>query len=317
MRIKKPIKYILPLLGVALFIFIIFFVIDIKLFIKTIKDVNSLYFIPVFLLTFPLVFLKAWRWKFLMEKQDINYSIYSSFSMYAVGLFLSLATPGKIGEAVKLFYLNQDNHQIKPSLVTIISDRLIDLIFLIIITFAGLLIFIQYFSQEFIYLAGLFISGMLFLYLTIKIRLYKKIILYIVPAKYHELFINNSKDFVGYFRKYGLKDLMFGLFLTLLSWVIYISQIYLLGLSLGLKLKLLMAVPMIAIANFADLLPISINGIGTRETIFIFFFANSGMPAEKAAALGILQLLIIFSIAIVGFIYWIKKPIKFNFQKNG
>ncbi|MFA6254814.1 MAG: lysylphosphatidylglycerol synthase transmembrane domain-containing protein [Patescibacteria group bacterium] len=313
---KKRFNYknFLSLIGIGFFIFIIVYVIDLKSLLLTIKRTNYLYFIPIFFLCFPLIGFKAWRWQIIMRKQSINYSFIGCFAMYSVGTLLSLVTPGKIGEAAKIFYLHQDNYPLRSSLITIIFDRLADLIFLILTTYVGFFIFSQYFSQEILYLTLLMIISLIFLYLINKNKNYLKILEFIVPNKYRELIIKNSQGIIGDFKKYNFNEYLFIFFLTFGSWLIYIGQIYLLGLSLGLNLNFLFIIPMVALANTADLLPISFNGLGTREAIFIFFFKIINLPAEKAVALGICQLFIVLSVAAIGFLYWLKKPIKFNLR---
>ena len=302
-------KRLLPFLGVLLLAFILFYLIDLKTLLQTLKQVNYLYLIPVFLLTFLLLGLKSLRWQILMRKQNIKYSLIESFAIYSVAIFFSLVTPGKIGELAKVLYLRQDGHSVARSLVSIILDRLFDFFFLVFMALLGFIIFIQFFSQEIIYLLASLFIVLLTTYLLAKSKIYLKLLKFIVPYRFHSQFFENLQVFLSDLKKYKLPDYFKSTALTLLAWLVYICQIYCLSLSLNLNLNFLYLIPMISVANATDLLPISFNGLGTREAVFIFFFSLIGLSAEKATALGILQLFIVFFTALIGFYFWLKKPL--------
>jgi len=301
-------KSLLPMIGIIIFLYIIFFTVNSGALMKNILSADLNYFILIFFLSFFLVGLKSWRWKQLMLKQGIIYPFRDCFRMYSVGIFLSLITPGKIGEAAKIFYLNRDRHKLLPGIVSIIADRLADMIILAFLILSGFLIFWQYFLREFYIMTILIILSVLLLFLTIRYKYHLKIIKIALPEKYYKKISENSDSFFLYFGKYTVADYSGALLLTAAAWMIYILQVYLIALSLDVSLNFFFLMPMTAVANAADLLPISINGLGTREAIFIFFFSIINLPAETATAIGILQLFIVFSTALIGFFYWIKKP---------
>ncbi len=312
-KIKKIIKNILfPIIGCLIFLFIIFYLVDVKILFNIFKKVNYWYLVPVFFLTFLLLGFKAWRWKMLMKKQEIEYSFKKSFSFYSVASFFSLATPGKIGEIVKIFYLQNDGHSINKSLVTIIIDRIFDFLFLIFLILIGFLIFIQIFFSEIVYLCLIILICVILFYFILKTKIYLKLIYFFVPQKHHENIFIHLQDFKDNFKKYNYKNYLLGFGATFLAWLVYLVQIYFLSLALGLRLNIFYLIPMIAVANATDLLPISFNGLGTREAVFIFFFGLINLSPEKATALGILQLFTVFSAAIIGFFYWIFNPINFK-----
>jgi len=302
-------KKIFPWLGLLLFIFILFFYLNPQKLWLTISQINFLYLIPVFILSLLILIIKSWRWQILMKKQNINYSFKSCLAIYSATVFLSLATPGKMGELAKIFYLLRDNQPLTRSLVSIVMDRLMDLLVLIALIFLGLAFFLNFFLWELIYILVILFLILILFFLLIKTKGYLLIFQLILPRKYHDSLANNTRIFFQDFRAYTISSYIFGLILTLMVWFIYLAQVYLLALSLNISLNFLFLLPMTAAANAADLLPISINGLGTRDAIFIFFLSFIGVTPEKSMALSILQLYIVFSMAIIGLIFWLKKPI--------
>lgn len=299
-----------------MFLAIIFFVTDPKKLLLVLQKTNLIYLIPVFFLCLLLVGLKAKRWQLLANRLDIKYSFARSFSIYSIGVFWSLITPGKLGEAIKIFYLKKDGYPIKKSLITTIVDRLADFGFLIFLIFISCLLFSQYLDQNILWLTLIILLAIIFAIIFIKKEIYLKIIKLVLPKKYQPLIAENAKNLLTDFGQYNFLDYLASIGLTAGSWLVYIFQVYLLGLALNLKLNFMILVPMIAIANAADLLPISFNGVGTREAVFIFFFSIVNLPAEKAVALGIIQLFIVLASAFIGFLFWLKEPINFKKINN-
>ncbi len=307
-------KIILACFGLILFILIIFYLINPQQLWLILKRVNYFYLILVFILSFFLLGFKVKRWQSLMKKQEIKYSFNNSFGMYSVAVFFSLITPGKIGEIIKIFYLHRDKQPLGKALITVVGDRLFDFAFLIFLFLIGFGIFLRYFQQQMLYLIIILVVFILFIYLIFKTKSYLKLLKFFIPVKYRDIIFAELPIFLNNLKKYKIKDYLSGFILTSMASLVYIIQVYLLSLSLGLKLNFLFLIPMIAIANAADLLPISFNGLGTREAIFIFFFGLINLSAEKAVALSILQLFIVFSTALIGFFCWLKMPISLRIK---
>ena len=63
---------------------------------------------------------------------------------------------------------------------------------------------------------------------------------------------------------------------------------YVLALGLGLHLSLSMFLLIVPIAGVFASLPVTLNGLGVRETAYLFLFGMAGVAARDAIALGLL-----------------------------
>ena len=91
------ISSLLPLIGVALFLCIIWNMNLVKVF-EILKNVNVLFLVLSLLILIPIVLLKTLKWKVLIKSYDIDYSLSRAISAWMVGLSIGLVTPGRLGD---------------------------------------------------------------------------------------------------------------------------------------------------------------------------------------------------------------------------
>ena len=83
---------------------------------------------------------------------------------------------------------------------------------------------------------------------------------------------------------------------------------YFVGLSLGIDLPFIFYLAILPIGTLITLIPISINGLGTREATLISLFALFGIESAKVFSMSIVSLIIAGIIpAIIGIFLIFKK----------
>ncbi|MBI4620199.1 MAG: flippase-like domain-containing protein [Desulfobacterales bacterium] len=240
--------------------------------------------IVVLLLNLPVLFIKSLRWRYILKLQSISYSLSQTFISYLSGLFVGIVTPGRLGEAIKIFYLKEDQGiPLSKGLSGVLADRLFDLCFLILFGILGIW-YLRIFGQLnqltmiFIFLAIVAI----FIYLISKNR-FKDFIVSFFGQKFDGLIISLEQFLTG-FKDLARPKIILPGFLTVLSYIVYFIQCHLILLSLSIKIDFLMTVFLMSLINLASLVPISILGIGTREAAMIYLFALINIPKEEAIA---------------------------------
>ena len=144
MTIKK--SWILQSIGILILVLILS-KIDTRSTLTILKNTRLIYFILALPLGFVFLWIKAWRWKYLLEKQRIKtFKGFELFWIYTAAFYLSLLTPGKIGDFSKVFYLRAKGYSVGKSLVTIFLDRIADILMVGIIAFLGLIFLFSFFS---------------------------------------------------------------------------------------------------------------------------------------------------------------------------
>jgi len=299
--------------GIILFVLILFKS-DVGEISKNIKNVNLAYLALAILLSFPIIFNKSLCWNYIKKQQKIKYSLKNSFLMYCSGLYIGLLTPGKLGEVTKALYLKKDGYSMGKSLVSTALDRFSDFVFLLVFIFIGSLFLLPVLQKQIFLLIGIIALFIVLFLLLLKTGLTKwflsKMFQIFIPEKYQKSWKINFQDFINDFKIYRLKHYLIIFFITAFSWLFYYLQMYILAKGLNIHIPLLYLAISVTVAGFITLIPISIFGIGTRDTALILLFAPFLIAKEQVIAFSALILLMSLFVAFVGLICYLIKPIR-------
>ena len=281
-------------------------------------------------LNFIGVYFKGLRWKFLMEIHKVSVSVFYCAKYFFLGFFLSILTPGRIGDFSRAVYVNKKIKSFGISLATVFLDRLIDIILLLMLGFLAVLSFSYFFHLTIIsvpILIGIFLVFLAAIFLVLRKNFVKKIAKpffgIFVPEKYKQ---KMKISFEGFYSAINLsfkskKLLSFAFISGLISWVISVFVVFFLALSLGLNLympslfgMLWFVALVLPIISLLDLLPVSISGIGTREAAVIFLFSFYSIKPELAVAFSLYYLFVGYIIiALIGAVFFMKEPLGKDF----
>lgn len=259
----KITKIIKPLFSIAI-TFLIFYLIFQKIDYRSLKKVflnaDLLYLAIAPLVIFLSPIFSAKKWQSMMEAMNYSLGWKESFKIIIATLPVSAITPSKSGDLVKAYYLK---NKIPPSqtIGVVVTERLIDISVLALYSFIGALIL----KNSLILTISLSVILLIFLFFLIinKIRLpfpkwQQKI----------ENFLQVSKIFIHHPQK-----LLPVLFYTLIFWLIPIFEVKILFLSLGVNISLLYITAAFPLSIFVGLIPITIAGMGIRDSAIVYFFS--------------------------------------------
>jgi uncharacterized membrane protein YbhN (UPF0104 family) len=84
----------------------------------------------------------------------------------------------------------------------------------------------------------------------------------------------------------------------------------LIGMAIGIEAPIYFFIIAVSVLALADIIPLSIGGLGTREAGAIVLFSAIGVNAELAVAFSIAYFLVGYGVpAVVGGLLFLKKPI--------
>lgn len=300
---KKFLKNSHFLIGFLMLIFILKDI-DFNFLVFSAKKTNFYYLALAALMYIPLIFLSSYRWKKIMDAQNIYYSAKDAFYMYGAGLFLSLAVPGRLGDFSKITYLKKDSHSLNKAFLGNLLDKLFDLFFLGIFAILGIFYFSAASSLNFEFnnfikyiLAAFFIFFSAALYFYFK----KKSLL--------TSFILETKNDL---KKIKVKNILEISFFTILSLFSYFILIYLIAVSIGIQNIGFLYISFSAVfIIFATIIPVSILGIGTREAALLILLSHK-MPKETIIFFSALIMANYLSLFLICLFCWIKKPMPFT-----
>ncbi len=255
--------------------------------IKKVAVIHLVVAVFVFWLGF---YLKSVRWKIVSNSYGIPLKSYQAFKVFSIGLFLANITPGKLGDFGRLFYIKDQLPSRKIGWSSLIMDRVFDLVCLAAFSFIGLVYYQVNFKiiktpdnlgSIFLWALLLFFTVLVFFVLRKKIKR--------SLAPWWEAFNSHVLDWRLGIGAIGITAvsmiLVYGMF-NYIAWGMSIPINHL-GLFLGTF-----------VLGILSLLPITVLGIGIRETSLVFIFQLYGLPSQDALALS----LIIFLLQLISFI---------------
>ncbi len=273
------------------------------------------------------VLLMGKKWQMIVNKFH-KFSFRDSLKNYLIGTAFGTATPGRVGDFIKLFDLNKKTGLGKKSCFSIIFfDRLADLAILCGSAFFGLILANFFFFKSntmvllFIILMFFAVSGIFFIFSLFFIdrkylSYFVKITSFFVP---HKIF-QKGKDFFIKMREIFKKikinlSLAAYLAISFIAWQLAFFRPYIFALSIGLNFPPLFFILVIPAVTFVEILPISLFGVGTRDIALILFFAPMGATPEQMVAVSALVLFFgNLPQTIAGFYFAWKEKLKVHFE---
>ncbi|WP_108802331.1 lysylphosphatidylglycerol synthase transmembrane domain-containing protein [Aquimarina sp. Aq107] len=283
------ISFWLKFIGITLFFYLIYKVGWEETF-ESIKKISFIHIIIAVFILWLAFYLKSIRWKIISNSYGIPLVQYKAFKVFFIGLFLANITPGRLGDFGRLFYIKDELPTQKIGWSSLIMDRLFDLVGLMF--FSLLALFYYQFNFGVLKLPnnniGLVFSliGVITFFLLIyRFRgKFKRIVKPWIEA-FNSHNLGCSKSILGFVITCLSMIMMYGVF-NYVAWAMRI-EIDHLGLFLGTF-----------VLGILTLLPVTVLGIGVRETSLIFIFQLYDLSAEDAIALS----LIIFILQLISFI---------------
>ena len=310
----NKIKKFFPIIGVGLFIYLLIKLDIVKIF-NQITSLNLFYLgIAVFLFVI-FFFFQTLKWWIIAWKQKINIPFKDAFKINVISDFYGFVTPAKIGGVIRADYLKKYNGG-NRGLSNFVIDKVLDLGSLLILAFFGVLISFLFYkniiiSDGYIYL----LAGIALIILVSSVIFYKKEssrfllrIIYkkIIPEKIKE---KAKLAFENFYENMPSPLFLLGVFaINIVSWIINYSAVYFIGLSLGINVDFMVFAYILPISTLVAQIPITINGLGTREVTMISLFGIFEIDPIKVFSMSFLGIIISNVIpSILAIIFLIQK----------
>ncbi len=225
--------------------------------------------------------MSTWRWMLLAYALKLRGAWVDFLRFYFIGMFTNTFVPGLVGgDAARAFYLGRRYEKMGAAVAATIADR-----------FYGLLALFWLAALAVVFLGADTVPP--------SVRHPTVIVGAIALAGFvASPLVARIVDFLPHrIRRWGeivlpyLREPQTTLLPILLSFVLQTSLAicqWLLARGLGLEVPVALFIVMVPIANVFASLPITLNGLGVRETAYLFLFGLAGIRHEDAIALGLL-----------------------------
>lgn len=242
--------------------------------------------------------LSALKWRLLAGAVGLDRPFRRFLRHYFVGMFFNVFGFGTVGgDVVRGLALAGRAGRRTLALHTVVADRVSGLLVLLAIALASLLLFRTYDLPAIVYWTTVALSaGLLAGWRLAPVLLP----LALRPEHWFRRLV--ERDLAPYWSDAALLARV-----TALSAVFHLSQIAVLAIlaaALGLEIPATYFFIFGPLVNVFAALPISVNGLGVRESAYVFFLTHVGVDAESAIAFAFLWFgLVLASGAVGGAVY--------------
>jgi glycosyltransferase 2 family protein len=260
-----------------------------------------------------IMLVKGWRWRRLMQLQEIHYWFGSAVRYYVIGSALGAWTPGRVGDFGKALAVHRDRKvRLGRAASSVIADRLLDGVALASVAAIGAAFLPGPHRALRLAAAGIGASAVATWFLIRQppngmVRHYAERF----SGKLGRL--GAAGEEVGAMLG-GLADLVrpglaVPVVLTSIATAATFLQGYLLALGLGLAVGFWTLSVALAAVSIASLLPVTVAGFGTREATLLLFLGPAGIPWSQIIAFSLAYVVVLNgSLALMGAAAWMMRP---------
>lgn len=258
--------------------------------------------------------ISSYRWQFLSAALGFKLALREYYDYYLIGMFFNLFLPGAIGgDMLRMFYLAKSaNRKKREALLTLLAERGVGLVALLLLisvvcitpALAGTdltiplrlpLLPAMSFDLRLILLcmSGLMLAGYLSLWVAPLERLVEK-----VP----------KLELIGQARVYwaNLGLLAKSVSISLFVHGLMVGMHLLIASALNIHVDILYITVVYGVVSLASVIPISFNGLGVREGVYVYLLTKVGFTEETALAFAFYWLIISTCTSLIGGLILVK-----------
>ena len=225
--------------------------------------------------------LSAWRWQWLAQINALPRAYPEYLRYYFIGVFTNLFVPGLIGgDAARAVYLGRRHRRLSASIASVVADRGIGLVSLVWFAAVAAVAFSS------IKLPEPARKGVLIVGTTS----FAGWLIAAVLTRWAEILPAKLTAIVRPISPYLERPLAIvpAIALSLILQASLAGCQYLIALGLGLTVPLTAFLVCVPIANVVASLPLTLNGLGLRETAYLVLLGGIGISHPDAIAMGLL-----------------------------
>jgi uncharacterized protein (TIRG00374 family) len=275
-------------LGVAIVGFLLWHY-DARPALRTLSRERPLYFVATVAIYVMGLVISACRWRLLSAVLNLHGPLPEFIRYYFIGAFTNLFVPGLIGgDAARAFYLGRRHGKMGEAVASAVADRgygLLGLFWLAAIVAMMLN-------------RGTLARNVITPIVAVGIASFAAYLASPLIARLIHLAPRRIRRALGMIAPYlhNPSAVLPAIVLSMILQAMLAVCQYVLALGLGIRLPLSTFFLIVPISGVLASLPITLNGLGLRETAYLFLFGMAGVTRNNAIALGLLY----FAATMVG-----------------
>lgn len=306
MNISKSWKKYLPIVGIALFVYIVL-KLNISEIAKEIAKANVYFIFLAIVLVIVMFFIQTLKWWYIARKQKIEVSYKQAWKINLMSGFYGMITPSRIGSIIRADYLKKYTPNIGKGISNFVLDKVLDICSLFLLAFVFSFIFRDKLASSFFVYSLTILLIILFLTWVFLNKNRARVIL---GFFYNRLVPNSMKErakstFNSFYEDIPKKrNLAVASIFNIINWVITYLITYCVGIAVGINLPFIYFLAILPITTVISMIPISVGGFGTREAAMITLFGLFGIEGTKVFSMSIIGVIITLVIpALIALVY--------------
>lgn len=300
MSLKKSIEnnknYIIKITVSLLIIIFLLNFINYDILLNSIKNINYIFIYALALL--PLsIFLRAYRWMIMINKDIKCLNLFQAYELTLVGVALNIFLPASFGDVAKSYYGFQWHGFKEEMLASSVVDKFMALFSLFVIGFFSSLIMEIYAFALLSLILGLIILAIIFFPEIVPWEKLNILLSKILKTNFEWKKLKSSFNLNNKIKFYTFS-------ISIIGWVITYFQLYLVCLAFNLEISYLYILAVAPLITLAVLFPLTLNGIGSGEVVMIYLFSLIGLSPTLAVLISFIysQLLTTIIPGVFGFL---------------
>ena len=275
------------------------------------------------LIHFVTVMLSLLRWSVIVTNFNIRSTLGRLFQFLLIGYYFNLFLPTSVGgDVVRSYYLaKQEDDWIPTTLMTTFLDRFIGLFALLLVGTVGIVVHpipIQGHSllPLFLILIAGFLGCVVVLFNGWTHRQLKRLLQIFRRQHLEERVDLLVRALDGLRRK--PRSILVTVVLSVMIQFVVIVMTWVAASALDLDAPFQSFLIFVPVINLTMMFPLTINGLGVRESVYYLLFSEIGVHVEEAVVLSLLSFLIMNVPSLVGGVVYLVSdfPSKNDFAKG-
>jgi glycosyltransferase 2 family protein len=269
--------------------------------------------LPLILLALSVILfslvLGAFTFKILLHPLRTKISFGKIFHYSIISWSAGLFVPGKIGELSLIPLLKKEGVSLGEASAITLLDKVITLIVLSFFSIIGFFLFLE--EQTTLFLSALLIISILIIFFLMMNQTFQNFL----KKKLLKKFSKELEDFYKHTSLFFKKEktlLLLNFIVTFLKWYLISLIFYIFFISLNQDISLFSVFLINSILIIITLIPISIGGLGVRESAAVLLYSKMSIPPELTLGIHILMVVITY---LVGGIILLLSLQTLNFRK--
>ena len=282
-------KLLFSLIGLSIFFLLFWNLVDRESFYSSFSnlDFNKLFFAFIIVLIVP--FITSLRIYFFLLSFNIKRNYNRCYKATFASLSLNILLPARGGDIIKALFLSEKKNEYTSIIGVTILERLVDITVL----------------SLFALFSALIVNNKLIIFLSMIPVMLCIFIFFLFKTIGSFPFVNTKlKSAFNLFKNSPVipRYVILGVLCSIASWSFVMLILYLLFQSASVKISLIETIVYSPLSIFIGLLPLSISGIGTRDSAFVYFLPSYNIEAILCATF-LYTILAYWTLGILGSLF--------------